>query len=227
MDMMSWTAHVRSRSESRIDRDPLLALLLNLVYPALMSALIPDRARIWTEAELQSLPDEGYIHEVVHGELVMSPKNNFQHEHICERINFALESFNRSHRLGAVFGSSMGFWMANRNCRAPDVSFVTKERLLRVGFKPDTKSFFPGAPDLAVEVMSPGNTRADMDGRLADFFGSGSKLVWIVHPDEQFVEVCHGRSDRRIVGPAGFLEGEDILPGFRLAVSDLFRGWDW
>jgi Uma2 family endonuclease len=192
-----------------------------------MSAVSQKAARIWTEVELQAVPDEGYIHEVVNGELVMSPKNNFQHEQICERINFALESFNRLHRLGAVFGSSMGFWMENRNCRAPDVSFVPKERLLSVGFRPDTKSFFPGAPDLAVEVMSPGNTRAEMDQRLADFFSSGALLVWIVHPDQQFVEVCRSRTDRRIVGPAGYLEGEDLLPGFRLRVSDLFQGWDW
>jgi Uma2 family endonuclease len=121
----------------------------------------------------------------------------------------------------------MGFWMENRNCRAPDVSFVPKERLLRLGFKPDTKTFFPGAPDLAVEVLSPGNTRAEMDERLADFFASGARIVWIIHPDEQFLEVCHSRTHRRIVGPAAFLEGEDILPGFRLPVADLFKSWEW
>jgi Uma2 family endonuclease len=192
-----------------------------------MSAVSEKTPGIWTEAELQAMPDDGYIHEVVNGELIMSPKDNFQHEQICERLNFALESFNRQHRLGAVFGSSMGFWMENRNCRAPDVSFVPKERLLRLGFRPDTKSFFPGAPDLAIEVLSPANTRAEIDERLADFFGSGARLVWIVHPDGQFVEVCRSRTDRRILGPAGLLEGEDILPGFRLPVSDLFQDWEW
>jgi len=192
-----------------------------------MSAVSEKAGKTWTEAELQAMPDEAYTHEIVNGQLVMSPKNNFQHEQICERLNFALESFNRLHRLGAVFGSSMGFWMENRNCRAPDVSFVPKERLLRVGFKPDTKSFFPGAPDLAVEVLSPGNTRAEMDERLADFFTSGARLVWIVHPDERFVEVCHSLTDRRIVGPAGCLDGEDLLPGFRVPVSELFKDWEW
>jgi Uma2 family endonuclease len=173
------------------------------------------------------MPDDGYVHEVVNGELVMSPKNNFQHELICERLNFALESFNRLHRLGAVFGSSMGFWMENRNCRAPDVSFVPKQRLLRLGFKPETKTFFAGAPDLAVEVLSLSNTRSELEERLTEFFASGARIVWLVHPEEQFVEVCHSRTDRRIVGPAGFLEGEDLLPGFRLPVSDLFKNWEW
>ena len=107
--------------------------------------------KIWTEAEIQALPDNGYKYEVVDGELIMSPKDNFQHEFICSRLQFALEAFNRKHRLGVVLGSSAGCWMKNRNCRAPDISFIPKERLIRVGFKPSTRQFFPGAPDLAIE----------------------------------------------------------------------------
>jgi len=185
------------------------------------------KRKVWTEAELQALPDEGYNHEVVKGQLLMSPKNNFQHEQICERINFALESFNRLHRLGAVFGSSMGFWMKNRNCRAPDVAFVSKARLVEFGFNPGTKSFFPGAPDLAIEVLSPSNTRAELDERQADFFASGARLAWLIHPDEQIVKVCSSLTERRMIGPEGFLDGEDLLPGFQHPVADLFRGWEW
>lgn len=192
-----------------------------------MAGVSEKTGKIWTEAELQSMPEEGFTYEVVDGELIMSPKNNFQHEQLCERLNFALESFNRTHRLGAVFGSSMGFWMANRNCRAPDVSFIPKERLLKVGFKPDTKSFFPGAPDLAIEVLSPSNTRAELAERLSDFFSSGARVVWVVHPDEHFVEVCHSRTASRIVAVAGLLDGEDLLPGFSLPVKDLFKDWEW
>jgi len=193
----------------------------------LMSAAIDQAGKIWTEADLQALPDNGCLHEVVEGELVMSPKNNFQHEQICERLNFALESFNRAHRLGAVFGSSMGFWMKSRNCRAPDVSFVLKERLIRLGFKPDAKTFFPGAPDLAVEVLSPGNTRAEIDVRLCEFFESGAQIAWIVHPEEQTAAIYHSPADRLILGPNQSLDGERLLPGFSCPLADLFRGWDW
>src|SRR6266498_864382 len=90
--------------------------------------------RLWTEDELQALPEDGCLHEVVNGELVMSPKNDFYHGEISSRLLAAFVDFNRSHRLGAVLDSSTGFWMKNRNCRAPDVSFVSKERLLRMGF---------------------------------------------------------------------------------------------
>src|SRR5947208_13489155 len=91
------------------------------------------RQKVWTEAELQALPEDGYIHEVVDGELVMSPKNDFYHGDICTRLSFALEASNREHKLGVVLDSSTGFWMHNRNCRAPDISFITKSRLLSLG----------------------------------------------------------------------------------------------
>src|SRR5712671_4900335 len=119
------------------------------------AAEIPKKS--WTEAELQSLPEDGYLHEVVDGELVMSPKNDFFHGRVCTRLSSALHAFAVQHRLGAVLDSSTGFWMQNRNCRAPDVSFVSRERLERLGFKPSTRKFFPGAPDLAIEILSRNN----------------------------------------------------------------------
>lgn len=182
---------------------------------------------MWTEAEIQSLPDDGYIHEVVGGELVMSPKNNFFHGRICTRILVALETFNRAHRLGAVLDSSTGFWMFNRNLRAPDVSFVTKNRMELLGFRPSDKRFFSGAPDLAVEVLSPNNARDEVDRRLRDFFGSGTQIAWVVNPDQECVEICHSLEKRQLLGPAGFLNGEQLLPSFRYSISDLFKEWDW
>ena len=93
-----------------------------------MSAAI-GKKKVWTEAELEALPEDGYIHEVVNGELVLSPKNNWQHGDICAELLMALRSFANQHKLGAVWDSSTGFWMQNLNCRAPDISFVVKARL--------------------------------------------------------------------------------------------------
>jgi len=80
-----------------------------------MSVTVEPPGKVWTEAEIQALPNDGYIHEVVNGELVTSPKNNFEHEHIGTRLLTALGVFNQSHRLGAVLGSNFGCWMHNRN----------------------------------------------------------------------------------------------------------------
>jgi Uma2 family endonuclease len=183
--------------------------------------------RVWSEAELQALPEDGYIHEVVDGELVMSPKNNPYHGKICAELLTALVTFAKGRKLGGVWDSSTGFWMYNRNCRAPDISFITRERLQALGFKAHARNFFPGAPDLAVEILSPNNTRAEIDARLKDFFGSGTQIAWIINPDAECVEVCHAPDRRKLLGAGADLDGEHLLPGFRYPIADLFKGWDW
>jgi Uma2 family endonuclease len=190
-----------------------------------VSATNAPAAGGWTEAELEALPENGYLHEVVNGELVMSPKNNWQHGEICARLLTALKAFADQHRLGAVWDSSTGFWMRSRNCRAPDIAFVSKARLRAL--KRSAPAFFQGAPDLAVEVLSPSTTRRELDERLKDFFASGARLVWVIDPERQMVEVCHSPTRRQLLGPGGDLDGEDLLPGFRYPVADLFKEWEW
>ena len=190
-----------------------------------MAETVETRKKLWTEAELEALPEDGYIHEVVDGELVMSPKNNWQHGEICVRLLIALRSFADAHRLGAVWDSSTGFWMSNRNCRAPDISVVNKERLK--GLNRSEPAFFKGAPDLAVEILAPSMTRRELDARLKDFFSSGTRLAWVIDPDRQMVEVCHSPTQRRLVGPGASLDGEDLLPGFQHPIADLFKEWEW
>ena len=155
----------------------------------------------------------------------MSPKNNFEHGDICVRLSTALNVFVRARKLGVVLDSSTGFWMQNRNCRAPDISFIAKSRLR--GWKRAPAAFFEGAPDLAVEVVAPSNTTAEITERLADFFASGTQLAWIIHPEEQLVEICHSPVLRKMIRSGAFLEGERLLPGFQYPIADLFQEWDW
>jgi Uma2 family endonuclease len=183
--------------------------------------------RVWTEEELQALPDDGYIYEIAHGELVMSPKNDFEHENLCAELLVAMRTYANARRLGVVLGSNAGFWMRNRDCRAPDVSFIPKERLRSLGFTPFTRKFFPGAPDLAVEVLSPSNTRAELDERLRDFFSSGTQIAWIIDPESERFEVCHSPTQRRLLGTGAELDGEHLLPGFRYPIADLSKEWEW
>jgi Uma2 family endonuclease len=192
-----------------------------------MIAMPQAPKKAWTEEELQSLPDDGFVHEIVDGELVMSPKNNFEHENICAALLTAMRTFAKGRQLGVVIGSSAGYWMSNGNCRAPDVSFIPRERLLKLGFSPRARSFFPGAPDLAVEVLSPSNTPAEIEARLSDFFASGAQIVWLINPVTQSVEVCHSPTQRTLVGAGGELDGEHLLEGFRYPIADLFKEWDW
>ena len=183
--------------------------------------------KVWTEEELQSLPEDGFIHELVQGELVISPKNDPFHGDICVGLSTALKNFVEAGRLGAVWDSSTGFWMNNRNCRAPDISFIPKERLRKLGIKRSSRKFFPGAPDLAIEVLSPNNTRTEINERLADFFSSGTQIAWLIDPDTESVEICHSVAERRRIGLDAELDGEKLLPGFRYPVAELFKEWDW
>ncbi len=220
-DLAAWVRIIHALVSLRLDRPT------GGAYCCLMIVTLEPRKKVWTEEELQSLPDDGFIHEVVDGELVMSPKNNFEHENICGRLFAALREFNRKERLGLVVDSSAGYWMANRNCRAPDISFIPKERLHQLGFSPKARKFFPGAPDLAVEVLSPNNTRGEIEAHLRDFFSSGTQLAWIINPNAESVEVCHSLTQRALLGAGGELDGEQLLPGFRYPVGDLFKEWDW
>ena len=192
-----------------------------------MSAALELPKKVWTEAEIEALPEDGYLHEIVNGELVMSPKNNFQHGDLCARLLIALGNFTRQHRLGVVLDSSTGFWMHNRNCRAPDISFVSRHRMAGLGFRPKTNRFFPGGPDLAVEILSPNNTRAEMDDRLKDFFASGTQIAWVIDPETECAEVCHSVTQRQLLGAGADLDGEQLLPGFRYPIANLFKEWDW
>ncbi len=190
-----------------------------------MPATVETARKVWTETELESLPEDGYSHEVVNGELVMSPKNNWFHGDICAALLTALRTFANAQRLGAVWDSSTGFWMKNLNCRAPDISFIRKERLH--GLKRRDAKFFLGAPDLAVEILSPSNTRRDVDERLRDFFSSDAQFVWVIDPEAERVEICHSPTQRHLLGPGAMLDGEQLLPGFQYPIADLFKEWEW
>ncbi|MGZ8899979.1 MAG: Uma2 family endonuclease [Limisphaerales bacterium] len=190
-----------------------------------MNAVSANQKKEWTEEELQALPDNGFDYELVDGELVVSPKNDFQHGDICGELLMRLRFHGLNHKLGIVCDSSTGFWMSNRNCRAPDISFVAKARLS--GLKKAPTEFFKGAPDLAVEVLSPNNSRPEMEERLRDFFDSGTRLVWIIDPETESAEICYSLIDRRWLSPSGELNGEDLLPGFRCKLAEPFAGWSW
>jgi hypothetical protein len=66
-----------------------------------------------------------------------------------------------------------------------------------------------------------------VDDRLKDFFDSGTVLAWVIDPDKRRAEICRSLSQRTLMGTDGFLKGEDVLPGFRYPIADLFKKWAW
>lgn len=178
----------------------------------------------WTEESLMSLPDNGNKYELVKGKLKMNPAG-FEHESIGARLISDLEKFVRENKLGIVCGSSAGYWMKSGNFRSPDISFVGKDRLM--GFKRPPKGFFKGAPDLAVEILSPSDTVEGLHEKIVEYFDNGSHLAWVVNPEEQIVLIYHSQQPEKLLRKGDSLDGEDIVPGFSLPVSDLFKEWDF
>ena len=78
-----------------------------------------------------------------------------------------------------------------------------------------------------MEVLSPSNTRREVDERLRDYFSSGAQLAWVIDPERELVEVCHSLTQRRLLGSGAMLDGEQLLPGFQYPVADLFKEWEW
>ena len=102
-----------------------------------------------------------------------------------------------------------------------------RQRSRPAGLTWPLREFFNGAPDLAVEVLSPSNTPTEVTARLNDYFESGTRLAWLIHPEPQFVEVCQSPIERTIVGSGGQLDGGEVVSGFQYEIEALFRPWDW
>jgi Uma2 family endonuclease len=173
--------------------------------------------KVWTDEALMALPDDGRKYELVGGELVVSP-TGFEHGYISLRLSTALMDFVLPRRLGAGADSSTGFRMKSGNVLSPDISFVRKERL----GKPITKKFFEGAPDLAVEVLSPDDSSKRVREKLAEYFANGTSLAWVVNPANRTVRVYHSPTDSKLLRTGYSLEGGELLPGFSLPLAQLF-----
>ena len=179
--------------------------------------------KIWTEAELLALEHPGHKCELVDGEIVMSPVL-FLHDLICAAIIRELSVFVRARRLGYVAGSNVGFWMTNGNLRCPDACFVSKARAKANPKFP--RAFFQGAPDLAVEVLSPNDTFESLHEKLVEYFESGCRLAWVVNPQDETVHVYHSSQPFQMLRRGDAISGEDVLPGFILSLSGLFDELD-
>ncbi|MDG2615010.1 Uma2 family endonuclease [Thermoleptolyngbya sichuanensis XZ-Cy5] len=172
-----------------------------------------------------ALPQDGHRYELVNGELIDMGNSGMEYGEIGSFLGGSLSLYVRTHKLGRVCDSSTAFAMNNGNRRSPDVSFVAKDRLQ--GLRRLPKGFFQGAPDLAVEVLSPSNTVEEIHEKIVEYFENETRLVWVIHPDEQYVLVYHSPSPDRLLRLQDSLEGESVVPGFSLAVAEPFEELDF
>jgi Uma2 family endonuclease len=167
----------------------------------------------------ERLPDDGCRMDLVRGQVVREPLAGFQHGRIAGRIIRILGNFVEERGLGIVVGSETGFILVDEppTVRAPDVAFVAAGRLLD-----EPLGFAPFAPDLAVEIVSPSNTIAEIQAKVLDYLAAGTRMVWIVEPRLRSVTLYRSREDIRLLTGDAEIDGADVLPGLRLALSALF-----
>ena len=127
----------------------------------------------------------------------------------------------RANDLGVVLTAETGFRLASNpdTVLAPDISFVGKERIPDEGVP---KGFWPGAPDLAVEVLSPSQKTSEIDEKVREYLRAGTRAVVIVNPNGRGVTVHRPRGQSQTLAEQDTLELPDVVPGFRIKVAKIF-----
>jgi Uma2 family endonuclease len=159
--------------------------------------------------------------ELVDGEIVPMTPTLFRHGKVAGAFVEALRSWARRTGAGVVVTAEVGF-VTRRDpdrVRAPDVAFVSQERL--AGRDLDA-AFFEGAPDLPIEVVSPSDRHTEVLAKVAEYLGAGARCVWVADPRTAQITIYRPDGPPATLGPDDDLDGEGVLPGFRVRVADLF-----
>jgi Uma2 family endonuclease len=151
----------------------------------------------------------------------MSPAGG-EHGVIANNIAFVLSGHVRRHRLGLVLAAETGFILARNpdTVRAPDVAFIAAHRIPAEGVP---TGYWPGAPDLAVEVVSPSDAPDDIQEKIEQYFGAGARMVWVVYPKTRSVARYRSLHELQVLRGQEVLDGEDVVSGFSCPVSTFFE----
>ena len=174
-----------------------------------------------TADQLFRMPDDGFRYELVRGELKKMTPAGFRHGQLVVNLTVPLGVFIKKNQLGVVLGAETGFRLASNpdTVLAPDIAFIKHERLTPAS---ETEKFWSGAPDLAVEVLSPSDTVYEVEEKVATWLSSGTKMVWVVNAKQRSIHVHRSGASIQTLAENDVLDGQEVIPGFRLNVAELF-----
>jgi Uma2 family endonuclease len=173
-----------------------------------------------TEADVFTRPGgEKRLYELVDGVLIEKTMGYYE-SLLAMVLGRLLGAFVEEHALGIVLGADATLRLAPGLVRLPDVSFIAWERFPNRMLP--AEPVLDLAPDLAVEIISAGNTAAEMERKLHEYFTAGTQLVWYVEPGPCTVRVCTSPASSTLLTAADVLDGGEVLPGFQLSVQEWF-----
>ena len=198
-------------------------ITLTLSAPLAEPIRLPRPGRPWTVEDLLARANDVNRYELVRGDLIMmSPASPVQGRY-ASRLTSVLTVYADENNLGEVYTAEPGFELHSEPevvVRAPDVAFVRKDRIP----PPDQqKGYWQLAPDLAVEIISPSETATQIQEKVQDYLSAGTKLIWLVFPEQKIVTEYQLPDQVRQLGITANLEGGEVLPGFRYELKKLFR----
>jgi Uma2 family endonuclease len=172
---------------------------------------------LMTAEELENLDDDSHRHELIKGELLTMPLTQLRHARIAANLTLMLAQYVKANHLGKVYVE--GGYHIERDpdtVLGPDVSFVASDRIDTI------EAYYPGPPDLAIEVISPGDRQGKIERKLDLWLAAGTKSVWLVNPRKRTVEIISSTGERRTLHETDELV-DDTVPGFRVRVSEIFE----
>ena len=173
-----------------------------------------------TADELLAMPHNGYRFELIEGALHQMAPARSQHGRIAAKIGIRLGVFVESNDLGETYAAETGFVIATApdTVRAPDASFVSKARAdIMCG-----EGFFPGAPDLAIEVVSPNDRPIEVADKALDWLRAGTRMVIVIDPSNRTATIYRGLNDIQTLTEGDTIDGGDVVPGWTLPLADVF-----
>jgi Uma2 family endonuclease len=177
--------------------------------------------QVITAEELFRMPQDGFRYELVKGELKRMAPAGGEHGTITYDLGFLLGQHVKANNLGVLFTAETGFKIETDpdTVLAPDIAFVRRERIPKEGIP---KGYWPGPPDLAVEIISPNDTYEEVEEKVAQWLLAGTAAVWVINPRRRTVTVYRSLTDITVLTETDELTGGDVVPGFRCPVAKIF-----
>ncbi|MGI8477144.1 MAG: Uma2 family endonuclease [Thermomicrobiales bacterium] len=174
--------------------------------------------KLITVDEFMAIDEPGRF-DLIDGEVVVSP-SSFKNSKLAFRLGSRVAAFVDPRSLGAVTGADGGYqlWVGRGTVLCPDVGFVGAARVA----VQDQGGFFPGPPDLAVEVISPSETGPMVARKVRLYLEAGCRIVWCVYPDQRTVVVHASGVPPRTLREGDTLDGGVVLPGLTISVAEIF-----